>query len=238
MRYYSKSRGRVARRTLMATGAAALALGIATPAFASTAAPAHAHSSSRPSTDSLTATGAAFPAHLYWADADEPLAGTGAGMIVKANLDGSSPQTIVTGQNIPFPFGMAVDRSHIYWTDATLGTVMAANLDGTGVTTLASRQDFPVAVAVNNGHIYWADEDGGTIMAAKLDGTTRPPWNRASLTRPRWRWTTATSTGQTRAQARSWTPTWMAAGRRPSPPARTFRSGWRSARSEPLGMIL
>jgi hypothetical protein len=45
MRDYSKARGRAARRTLMATGAAALALGFATPAFASTAAPARAQSS-------------------------------------------------------------------------------------------------------------------------------------------------------------------------------------------------
>jgi hypothetical protein len=44
MRHDSKTGGRVARRALMTTGAAALAFGVATPAFASTTAPAHAQS--------------------------------------------------------------------------------------------------------------------------------------------------------------------------------------------------
>jgi hypothetical protein len=56
MRHHSKTRGRVARRTLTATGAAALALGIATPAFASTAAPARTQSTTRPSVELVAVT--------------------------------------------------------------------------------------------------------------------------------------------------------------------------------------
>ena len=54
---------------------------------------------------------------------------------------------------------------------------MEANLDGTGVTTLASNQASPTAVAVNASHIYWTDNTcsgptpGGTIMESALDGT-------------------------------------------------------------------
>jgi Low-density lipoprotein receptor repeat class B len=41
-----------------------------------------------------------------------------------------------------------VDSSHIYWTDGSGGTVMAASLDGSGVTTLVSGQSDPIGVTV------------------------------------------------------------------------------------------
>ena len=63
-------------------------------------------------TDGETLNAAAFLTpflpHLYWANAD-------AGTIVKANLDGSGPQIIVTGQSTPV--GVAVGGSHVYWAD-------------------------------------------------------------------------------------------------------------------------
>jgi hypothetical protein len=47
---------------------------------------------------------------------------------------------------------VAVDSSHIYWADrgdtGGAGTIMGANLDGTGVTTLVSGRNFPYEVAV------------------------------------------------------------------------------------------
>jgi hypothetical protein len=58
---------------------------------------------------------------------------------------------------------------HIYW--AAAGTIMEANLDGTGVTTLVTGQNEPDGVAVDSSHIYWADLGSHTIMEANLDGT-------------------------------------------------------------------
>ncbi|MGH3205851.1 MAG: DUF1573 domain-containing protein [Streptosporangiaceae bacterium] len=79
--------------------------------------------------------------HLYWTNFDT-------GTITEANLDGSDPQTIVTGQ--AEPEGVAVDSSHIYWTDNDAGTVVEANLDGSNPQTVsvASGQNSLGGVAV------------------------------------------------------------------------------------------
>jgi hypothetical protein len=45
---------------------------------------------------------------------------------------------------------------------------MRANLDGTGVTTLAPGQDQPEGIAVYGSHICWTDT---SIFQANLDGT-------------------------------------------------------------------
>src|SRR5215469_5062908 len=116
---------------------------------------------------SFTVTGAPV-GHIYWASHGPSSA------IGEANLDG-------TGVNQNFitepvgPEGLAVDASHIYWTDAITGRIGEANLDGTGV-----NQNFitgpggppgPVGVAVDASHIYWANPLAGTIGEANLDGT-------------------------------------------------------------------
>lgn len=60
----------------------------------------------------------------------------------------------------------------LYWTDRVggIGTIMVANLDGSGVTTLVTGQNSPEGVAVGNDHIYWSNAPDGTIMEANLDG--------------------------------------------------------------------
>jgi hypothetical protein len=60
--------------------------------------------------------------------------------------NGSGVTTLVTGQN--GPFGVAVDSSHLYWTNQGDGTVDDAHLDGSGVTTLVTGQNGPAGVTV------------------------------------------------------------------------------------------
>ena len=67
--------------------------------------------------------------------------------------------------------GLAVGSCHIYWADQGSGTIMEANLDGTGVTTLVSGLTAPFGVAVDSSHIYWAEPSAEAIMEANLDGT-------------------------------------------------------------------
>jgi hypothetical protein len=102
----------------------------------------------------------------------------------------------------PAPVGVAVDGSHVYWTNEWSGTVMKMGLDGSAPTTLASHQNQPHAVAVDASYVYWTTFDwgttgGGTVMKVGLDGGT-PPRSPKARTVPMgsW-WTRRGSTGRT-----------------------------------------
>jgi sugar lactone lactonase YvrE len=106
---------------------------------------------------------AADGGHLYWTD-------QGDGQIWRANPDGSNPQAIVSNQNSPW--GVAVDASHIYWTNNEGdGTIWRANLDGSDPQEIVTGQSIPFGVAVDPDHLYWAALNEGTINRANLDGT-------------------------------------------------------------------
>jgi hypothetical protein len=117
-------------------------------------------------TASLSGTGV-VPGHLYWVVKNER-----GDLINEAGLDGSNPQTLVTGQALD---GLAVSGSHMYWTErgnsADAGVIMEAGLDGSNPQTLVTGQDNPYGVMVDGSHVYWADESAGTIMEAGLDGS-------------------------------------------------------------------
>jgi hypothetical protein len=118
-------------------------------------------------------------ASLYWV----PRA---SGTVVRANLDGTGPTTIASGQ--PFPQGVAVSGRHLYWAtqqdsalDPNSGTIVKANLDGTNATPIVTGQSLPYGVAASSTHLYWVtntlvDPDhNGTVVEANLDGTNATP---------------------------------------------------------------
>ena len=78
-------------------------------------------------------------AGFRWTDA-------GNGTINSANLDGSSPGAIVTGQRDPN--GVAVGAGHLYWANDGDGTIWEANLDGSSAHAIVTGQQHPVGVAV------------------------------------------------------------------------------------------
>jgi hypothetical protein len=102
----------------------------------------------------------------------------GRGTIGRANLDGTGVDpSFITLAGKPYgPYGVAVDGSHVYWTDAGgggsfgQGTIGRANLDGTGVDKrFITGVGYSEGVAVDDTHVYWAG--GNTIGRANIDGT-------------------------------------------------------------------
>jgi low density lipoprotein receptor-related protein 5/6 len=105
---------------------------------------------------------------LYWADDQNR-------KIQRASVDGSNVQDLVTGR-LGRPAGLALDLSAgaMYWAEG--GTVDAppgiyrANLDGTGIVTVATPAASPFGIALDTvgGKMYWA---AGGIYRANLDGS-------------------------------------------------------------------
>ena len=88
------------------------------------------------------------------------------------------PTLVASGQN--GPAYVAVADGVVYWTNATAGTVMRANADGTGRAQLAGGLASPWVIKVANGRVYVGDDvTGGALTAMDLDGG-----NAANLTGP------------------------------------------------------
>ncbi len=126
-------------------------------------------------TDVLTGTGGVggpAPGHLAWAAGDS---------IWEANLDGTNPQAVVTGQQLPY--GIAVGgggpqlAGPMFWTNRGDGTVNVAALDGTNPLAIVSGQHHPQGMAVSSadgGHLYWANNGDGTIWEADWPDGANP----------------------------------------------------------------
>ncbi|MDE2741759.1 MAG: hypothetical protein OXI58_09240 [Gemmatimonadota bacterium] len=94
--------------------------------------------------------------------------------IAWANLDGSNDKTLVTPRGVGIPEGLAVDEGggQIYWTDAGMGRIQRANLDGTNVETLLTELAVQgLAVDAIRDQMYWTEPSTGRIQRANLDGT-------------------------------------------------------------------
>ena len=117
-----------------------------------------------PAADVLTGTGQGLGLnldHIYWAGTSQTIS--------SANLDGSDPQTLVSGQN--GPIGVAVDASHLYWTNQNDGSIWAANRDGTSPHAISNAGLAGWDIAVGGDHLYWTVLGRGAIWEANLDGS-------------------------------------------------------------------
>lgn len=94
--------------------------------------------------------------------------------ISRVNLDGSLFERDFIPLHDENPCAIAVDSSHLYWTDFDKHTISRANLDGTSVESgfigLADGTH-PCALAVDSEYLYWANFGTATIGRARLDGS-------------------------------------------------------------------
>jgi len=77
------------------------------------------------------------------------------------------------------PDGIAVDPSHVYWTDPYDNYVRMVNLDGGAEITLAGPDagvSGPQGIAVVEGtpYVYWANATGGTVLRISTAGGAHP----------------------------------------------------------------
>ena len=102
----------------------------------------------------------------YWTQGD--------GSVRFVNLSGQKVvHDISTGSDTPG--SLAIANGKVYWTEMAAaggGTINSANLDGTGVTELASILAAPSGIAVDTARskLYWTNSRG-RIQSANLDGS-------------------------------------------------------------------
>ncbi len=110
---------------------------------------------------------------MYWTDKD-------AGIIKRADLDGSSIENIISG--LAQPRGIAIDITcgKIYWCERgdiphLVAMVRRANLDGTDIETLVSGLHVPLDIAldIDEYQMYWVDRGTDRIYRANMDGSDK-----------------------------------------------------------------
>ena len=114
---------------------------------------------------------------LYWSTSITAIEGE----ILRANLDGTNVETVVTGASKPSRIALHVAAGKIYWTDFVLDVVRRADLDGSNIEDLyvvgANLNPGGIALDLAEGKIYWGQAVStsphvGKIMRMNLNGTS------------------------------------------------------------------
>jgi hypothetical protein len=90
----------------------------------------------------------------------------GAALIAEVGVNGGATTTMPIRAEC-----LAIDATHIYFTDAGAGTVNKMPLHGGPIMVLADEQLGPWRIAVDGAAVYWgADQNGGSLMKVAKSG--------------------------------------------------------------------
>lgn len=87
---------------------------------------------------------------------------------LNASIDVS--QITVLANTDSAPVGLAVDETHVYWTDSVPGVIAKTPIEGGPITTLVARGDKTTGLAVDATHAYWSEWGSGRIGKVLKNG--------------------------------------------------------------------
>ena len=98
---------------------------------------------------------------MYW---------TRNGYIVRADMDGSSVQTIVS--SLSYPRGIVIDytEGRIYWADDGNDSIRSSTLTGSDQRTIYSTSD-PYGIAILNDRIFFGNTGSGIVYSMTKTGS-------------------------------------------------------------------
>jgi sugar lactone lactonase YvrE len=123
-------------------------------------------------TGQLSPTGLAVNAtNLYWCNQGDDTPGDGVVFALPRPPAGGVASTLATipESGMSNPIYLAIDTTHVYWTDFTNGVVVAEPIGGGAITTLA-KGVAPYGIAADGTNVYWSDWGNGTVMKVALEG--------------------------------------------------------------------
>ena len=95
--------------------------------------------------------------------------------IIRANLDGTQKEALVTGLNDPSGIALDLNENKLYWTDSQNSRIQRANLDGSEIETLVDELGgSPFGIALDDDKMYWTNynpQQVSKIQRANLDGS-------------------------------------------------------------------
>ena len=105
---------------------------------------------------------------VYWADRQ-------GGNIMRANLDGGSPEMIASGLGQPHDIVIDSAANHIYWSDTDLDKIQRADLDGSNIVDIVTGVDFVTGMHLDatNGKLYFTESATDTVRRVDLDGSNQ-----------------------------------------------------------------
>lgn len=110
--------------------------------------------------------------YVYWTDWGDPA------KIERASMDGTARQVLISGKDIEWPNGLAIDYTNrkLYWVDAKLNLIKHCDLDGTNIRELVNEGiGSPFSITLFEDHMYWTDisSRGKLFKANKFTGKNR-----------------------------------------------------------------